>query len=121
MCPSLGLGVTAGMLYLDAAIQGCCPYEARNGGWEEGAGSSSLPSIPTSRQPSKAWLFPSLSSQESQHLSAASGYLQGFLNVSLNCPPCCTHARDNPSHRSPTLCPLGQFCTSCPNPTSLRD
>ena len=36
MCPSLGLGVTAGMLYLDAAIQGCCPYEARNGGWEEG-------------------------------------------------------------------------------------
>lgn len=96
MCPSLGLGVTAGMLYLDAAIQGCCPYEARNGGWEEGAGSSSLPSIPASRQPSKAWLFPSLSSQESQHLPATSGYLQGFLNVSLDCPACCTPCTGQP-------------------------
>lgn len=38
MHPSLGLGVTAGMLYLDTAIQGwCCPYKARNGGWKEGA------------------------------------------------------------------------------------
>lgn len=70
MCPSLGLGVTAGRLYLDAAVQGCCPYEARNGGWEEGAGSSSLPSIPASRQPSTAWLFPSFTSSCSQWISA---------------------------------------------------
>lgn len=104
MHPSLGLGVTAGMLYLDTAIQGwCCPYKARNGGWKEGAvllQSTLHLSFQAAIQslPLHIPFFPrNRDSSCGQRTYRA--YLQGFLNVSLNCPPCCTPAPDDPSHQ----------------------
>lgn len=110
------------------AIFGCChpglllSLRSTQQWLEGGAVSSSLPSIPASRQPSRSLPLPisffprNCDSSGSQRIYRA--YLQGFLNVSLSCPPCCNPSTGQPiTQITDSLC---HVCPSCPSSTSFR-